>query len=62
MTVKELKAKLEQFPENCEVMIPDPDWRPSKAWPYVHVGSVTRGVNEIDMCVFIDDYVEKEDK
>lgn len=62
MTVKELKQKLEQFPENCVVMIPDPIWTPDKEWPYVHVKNVARGVNELDGCVFIDEYVEDEDE
>ena len=62
MTVKELKEKLEQFPENCFVMIPDPDWRPSKSCPYVHATSVARGANEMDGVVIIDDYVEDEDE
>ena len=59
MTVKELKEKLEQFPENCAVLIPDPEWRPGKSCPYVHVTSVA-GVNEMDGCVIIDDYVEDD--
>ena len=63
MTVKELKKKLEQFPENCVVMIPDPNWTPDKRWtPYVHATSVTIGINEEDGCVFISDYVEDEDE
>lgn len=61
MTVKELKEKLEQFPENYTVMIPDPEWHPSKSFPYVYVTCVARGVNEMDNCVIIDDYVEDEE-
>lgn len=60
MTVKELKERLEQFPENCFVMILDPEWHPSKSCPYIHVTSVARGVNEMDGCVIIDDYVEDD--
>ena len=62
MTVRELKQKLEQFPENCVVMIPDPVWTPDKGWPYVHVKNVARGVNELDGCVFIDEYTEDDDE
>lgn len=61
MTVRELIKKLEQFPENCVVMIPDPEWRPSKSCPYIHATSVARGVNEMDRVVIIDDYVEDEE-
>jgi hypothetical protein len=61
MTVKELKEKLEQFPDNCEVFIPDTNWTPDKSWfPYVHATSVARGVNEEDGYVFITDYVEDQ--
>ena len=60
MTVKELKEKLEQFSEDCFVMIPDPNWRPNKNYPYIYATSVTQGTNELDGCVIIDDYVEEE--
>ena len=62
MTVRELIEKLEQFPENCVVMIPDPDWSPSKSCPYIHATSAARGVNEMDGVVIIDDYVEDENE
>ena len=61
MTVRELIEKLKQFPENCVVMIPDPEWRPSKNCPYVHITNVAQGVNEMDGVVIIDDYVEDEE-
>ena len=59
MTVKELKEKLEQFPDNCIVLIPNAnkDQNPSI---YVVVENVARGVNEMDGCVIIDDYIEEE--
>ena len=60
MTVRELIEKLEQFPENCVVMIPNPDWRPSMNCPYIHATSAARGVNEMDGCVIIDDYAEDD--
>jgi len=53
MTVKELKKKLEQFPENCVVMIPG-------CGRYVHATHVGIGFNEMDGCVIIDDYVEDD--
>lgn len=63
MTIKELKEKLEQFPENCVVLVPNEnlyrDFMPK--W-YVVATNVARGVNEMDGCVIIDDYVEDEDE
>lgn len=56
MTVKELKEKLEQFPENCIVMIPD-DYSPIGYTPATHIAN---GVNEADGCVFLTDYVEED--
>ena len=62
MTVKELKEKLDQFPENCVVLIPDTRWIPSKNWlPYTRATSITIGINELDGCVIIDDYEEDKD-
>ena len=60
MTVRELIEKLEQFRQDLEVMIPDPEWRPSKSCPYVHITNVAQGVNEMDGVVIIDDYVEDD--
>lgn len=63
MTVKELKEKLEQFPENCVVLIPNEHlYRDRNPFWYVHAKHVARGVNEMDGCVIIDDYVEDEDE
>lgn len=63
MTVKELKEKLEQFPENCVVLIPNADWNPSGFTPsHVPVACVTIGCNELDGCVFLDEYEEDEDE
>ena len=62
MTVRELKEKLEQFPENCVVLVPNgnlyKDFIPK--W-YVVATNVVRGVNEMEGFVIIDDYVEDED-
>lgn len=55
MTVRELKEKLEQFPENCVVIISSGD-------DYVPATHISIGCNELDGCVFIDDYVEDDDE
>ena len=58
MTVKELKEKLAQFPDNLIVMIPNSDLRKTPFWS-IPATSVTRRVNEEDGCVFIDSYEEE---
>ena len=55
MTVKELKEKLNQFPESCVVLIPIEG-------RLVPATNVAFGFNELDGCVIIDDYVEDEDE
>lgn len=61
MTVKELKEKLEQFPENRIVMIPNANWNPDGHTPsHVPVTNVAIGCNEADGCVFLDEYEEDE--
>ena len=57
MTVRELIEKLEQFPENCFVMIPDGH----SPIGYTSATHIARGCNEADGCIFIIDYVEDED-
>lgn len=54
MTVKKLKEKLEIYPDNFIVMIPDSD---SPIW-FAPATDVYRGCNEADRCVFIDSYEE----
>ena len=62
MTVRELIEKLEQFPANCIVMIPNQSWHPDGHTPsHVPVTNVAIGCNEADGCVFLDDYEEDED-
>lgn len=63
MTVRELKEKLEQFPDNLIVMIPNERLHldPDAIW-CVPATCVARGTNECDGCLFIDDYVEDEDE
>ena len=60
MTVRELKEKLNQFPDNLIVMIPNSDLHrfPNPIW-HVPAEIVARGCNEVDGCVFID--VEEEE-
>lgn len=63
MTVKELKEKLEQFPESDIVLIPNPNWNPYGRIPSdVPVTLVIKGGNEYDGCVFLDCYEEDEDE
>ena len=57
MTVKELKEKLNEFDDSLIVMIPNMDWA-LNGDGVIPATSVTRGVNEFDGCVLIDDYVE----
>lgn len=59
MTIKELKEKLNQFPDSLIVMIPNPDLHllQNPVWS-VPATNVTRGCNEEDGCVFIDNYEE----
>lgn len=64
MTVKELKEKLNQFPDDLIVMIPniDYDWNDTKNYNPMDIPAtnVARGVNEADGCVFIDNYEEDD--
>jgi hypothetical protein len=62
MTVKELKEKLEQFPDNYIVIV-TADWETRKRnnwFPYAEATGVLKGVNELDGTVLIDDYVEDD--
>lgn len=58
MTVKELKEKLEQFDDNLIVMIPNRSWDSACQKYEVPARAVSRGVNEFDGCLFIDDCEE----
>lgn len=61
MTVKELKEKLDQFPDQLIVMIPNKDLYRLPGGIYdVPANNVYQGCNEFDGCLFIDDYVEDE--
>ena len=63
MTVKELKERLERFPDQCIVCIPNIRWDPSmRGMPdYTVALNITQGINEFDGLVFIDDYVEDDE-
>ena len=57
MTVRELKEKLNTMPDNYIVLI-----NVERAgYPYTKATYVSKGFNELDGCVIIDDYVEDED-
>ena len=60
MTVKELKEKLNKFPDSCIVCIAAIDWDKVGNVNYVAAQNVSQGVNELDGIVFINDYVEDE--
>ena len=55
MTIKELKEKLNQFPDDLIVMIPNQDLHrsPYPVWS-VPATNIARGCNEEDGFVFID--------
>lgn len=55
MTVKELREKLESFPDNCIVMIPY-----TETTHVTMLENVSRGINEHDGLVFLDDYIERD--
>ena len=50
MTVKELIDKLNKYPDNFLVLIPDTELDIG----YTAISNITRGVNEFDGCIFID--------
>ena len=53
MTVKELKDRLGNFPDDYIVFVPD-----SMEIGYTQALHVSSGVNEFDRCIYIDDYEE----
>jgi hypothetical protein len=57
MTVKELKEQLNKYEDNMLVMIPRSDAASDTNFPYRSVQFVSRGVNECDMCLFLEDTV-----
>lgn len=61
MTVKELKEKLNQFDDNCIVVVPKIDWDKYGLLDYEVAENVAIGINEFDNVVFIDGSMEDED-
>lgn len=59
MTVGELKEKLNQFSDDLIVMIPNSDFHHAPFFS-VPATNVSSGVNEMDGCVFIDNYEEDD--
>lgn len=59
MTIKQLKEELDKFPEDLIVMVPNSDLHrsPRPIW-FLPATGVSRGVNEGDGLVFIDNYEE----
>lgn len=62
MTVKELKGKLDQFPDNLIVMVAS-SYYDSCLNPiyYAPATNISIGVNEEDGLLFIDDYEEEDE-
>ena len=60
MTVKELKEELNKFDDNLIVMIPRKNTLRHVYFPYIGAGSVCRGINEYDGCIFIEDGIQCE--
>jgi hypothetical protein len=60
MTVKELKEKLNQFDDNLIVMIPNKYWEEPCQSFAIPLRNISRGVNEFDGCLFLDEYEEDE--
>lgn len=52
MTVGELKEKLSQFPDDLLVLYP------SELCGYCEVSHISKGINEFDGLVFLDNYKE----
>lgn len=59
MTIGELKEKLDQFPDDLIVVIPTNITNAKNKAGYTVAHNVSRGVNELDGVVFIDDFVEE---
>lgn len=57
MTVKQLRDQLTKFDDKFTVCVP----YKGKKFSYAEAMNVSRGFNEYDGYVFIDDYVEDDD-
>lgn len=59
MTVKELKERLNQFPDNLIIVVPNSDYDPClNPIYYTPARKLSIGVNEDDGLLLIDDYME----
>ena len=54
MTVKELKEKLNKFDDNLIVMAC------TDMGGFFKITNISKGINEFDGCLFIDDYEEQD--
>lgn len=60
MTVKELKEQLSRFNDNYLVMMPRVDSGADPHFPYITVSHISQGVNEFDICLFLEDGISCE--
>ena len=61
MTVKELKEKLEQFPDDLKIFVPNITYVILEDAPDIVLAqSVYRGVNEYDGCLIIDSCMDED--
>ena len=60
VTVKELKEQLAEFPDDLIVVIPSGDWGTLEGDWYTPAKNISKGVNECDGLLLIDDYEEDE--
>lgn len=61
MTVKELKEQLNNFPDHCKVFIPNLRYYAAlEGSPYISVTRISRGINELDGMVILDNYEEDD--
>lgn len=61
MTVKELKEKLNNFPDHCRIFIPNPEYLAIlDGSPYVKLTHISRGLNELDDIIILDNYEEDD--
>jgi len=62
MKVADLKAKLDQYPDDLHIFVPNVFYGMGEPEPDVVLArSVYRGVNEYDNCLIIDAYAEDGD-
>lgn len=67
MTVKELKEKLEKYPDDYTVLIPHADYyyensRGIVSFPYAPLDNIAEGINELKFMLLLDERYEGEDE